>query len=64
MYITGLGTAAPPHRYTQVECWEAIHASLQFPKLSLRSRAILKKVLTGNNGIATRHFALEKLEHG
>jgi len=64
MFITGLGTAAPPHRYTQVECWEAIQSSPQFPKLSLRSRAILRKVLTGNNGIATRHFALEKLEHG
>jgi polyketide synthase Type III len=61
MFITGLGTAAPPHRYTQVECWEAIQASPQFSKLALRSRAILKRVLTGNNGISTRHFALEKL---
>jgi polyketide synthase Type III len=64
MFITGLGTAAPPHRYTQAECWEAIQASPQFSHLSSRSRAVLRKVLTGNNGIATRHFALEKLEHG
>jgi alkylresorcinol/alkylpyrone synthase len=28
----------------------------------MRSRAILKKVLTGQNGIITRHLALEKLE--
>jgi predicted naringenin-chalcone synthase len=63
MFITGLGTAAPPLRYTQVECWEAIQSSSQFPKLSLRSRAILKRILTGNNGIATRHLALEKLDH-
>ena len=63
MFITGLGTAAPPHRYTQVECWEAIQASSEFPNLSLRSRAVLKKILTGNNGIATRHLALEKLDH-
>jgi predicted naringenin-chalcone synthase len=63
MFITGLGTAAPPHRYTQAECWGAIQASSQFPRLSLRSRAILKKVLTGHNGIATRHFVLEKLDH-
>jgi len=31
-------------------------------QLSLRSRAIVKKVLTGNNGIATRHLALENLQ--
>jgi polyketide synthase Type III len=64
MFITGLGTAAPPQRYTQTECWEAIQASPQFPQLSSRSRAVLRKVLTGNNGIATRHFVLEKLEDG
>jgi alkylresorcinol/alkylpyrone synthase len=63
MFITGLGTAAPPHRYTQVQCWEAIQSASEFPSLTLRSRAVLKKILTGNNGIATRHFSLEKLDH-
>jgi alkylresorcinol/alkylpyrone synthase len=33
----------------------------QFQALSNRSRAILKKVLTGQNGISTRHLALEGL---
>src|SRR5438105_2150294 len=62
MFITGLGTAAPPHRYTQRECWNALQQSARFSELSPRSRAILKKILTGNNGIATRHLALEKLD--
>ena len=62
MFIIGLGTAAPSHRYTQAECWTALQESPQFQSLTPRSRAILRKVLTGNNGIATRHFALENLD--
>jgi predicted naringenin-chalcone synthase len=61
MFITGLGTAAPPQRYGQAECWEALQSAPQFQKLKPRSRAILQKILTGRNGIATRHLALEKL---
>jgi alkylresorcinol/alkylpyrone synthase len=61
MFITGLGTASPPHRYTQFQCWEALAASKQFGRLTIRSRAILKKVLAGKNGIASRHLALDPL---
>jgi alkylresorcinol/alkylpyrone synthase len=39
----------------------ALQASEQFCTLAPRSRAILKKVLTGKNGIATRYLALEPL---
>ena len=62
MFITGLGTAAPPQRYTQAECWDALQKSGRLESLALRSRAILKKVLTGANGIGTRHLALGNLE--
>jgi alkylresorcinol/alkylpyrone synthase len=62
MFITGVGTAVPPQRYSQGDCWEALQGSKQFAGLNLRARAILKKVLTGNNGIATRHLALESLD--
>ncbi|HKI68104.1 MAG TPA: stilbene synthase, partial [Verrucomicrobiae bacterium] len=62
MFIVGLGTAVPPQRYSQLECWEALQNSTRFRELLPRSRVILKKVLTGENGIATRHLALEKLE--
>lgn len=61
MFITGIGTAAPVQRYHQAECWEALRSAPQFQTLKPRSRAILRKVLTGRNGIATRHLALEKL---
>lgn len=61
MFITGLGTAVPPQCYTQAECWDALRASAQYAALSSRSHAILRKVLTGNNGIATRHLALDPL---
>src|SRR4051794_39240591 len=61
MFITGLGTAAPQQRYTQGQCWEALQESARFHQLSPRSRAILRKVLSGNNGIATRHLALDRL---
>ena len=61
MFITGLGTAAPPQTYKQTECWEAVQLTPQFAALTSRSRAILRKILTGNNGIETRHLALESL---
>ncbi len=61
MLIVGLGTAAPPRRYAQRECWEALQPEKRFHELNPRARAILKKVLTGNNGVTTRHLALEHL---
>jgi predicted naringenin-chalcone synthase len=61
MFIAGLGTATPPRRYAQRESWDAFQNSQQFSKLKPRSRAILQKVLCGENGIATRHLALEKI---
>ena len=61
MYLTGLGTAVPEHCFTQVECWAAMQESPQFPALSPRSHAVLRKVLTGENGIATRHLAVSEL---
>lgn len=61
MVIVGLGTAAPSQRYAQRECWEALQDEKRFFELNPRSRAILKKVLTGSNGISTRHLALTHL---
>ena len=61
MYITGLGTVVPPQKFTQAECWEAIRVSPQFGGLASRSQAILRKVLSGNNGIESRNLALEPI---
>jgi alkylresorcinol/alkylpyrone synthase len=64
MFIIGLGTALPPRRFTQSEIWSAFQVSPQFSQLNPRSRALLEKVLTGNSGIDTRHFAVNRLEDG
>ena len=61
MFIIGLGITAPPQRYTQREGWDAVQKSASFARLTPRSRAILRKVLCGNNGIATRHLALKPI---
>ena len=61
MFIVGLGVAVPPQRYTQQECWETLRQSGEFGRLAVRSRALLRKVLTGNNGVATRHLVLQRL---
>ena len=58
MFLTALGTAVPPRRITQAECWEAFQGAPQFPRLDSRAQALLRKVLTGRNGIATRHAAV------
>src|SRR5262245_1847544 len=62
MFIVGLGTAAPPRRYEQKECWDLVQHIKAFQELEPRSRAIIRKVLTGNNGITTRHLAIETLD--
>ena len=61
MFIIGLGIAAPPQRYTQRKCLDALQKSAPFARLAPRSRALLQKVLGGDNGIATRHLALAPL---
>jgi alkylresorcinol/alkylpyrone synthase len=61
MVIVGLGTATPPRRYAQKECWVAAQKISSFHQLHPRSRAIIRKVLLGQSGIATRHLVLEDL---
>src|SRR6186997_2699408 len=61
MYVCSVGTATPPYRYTQRECWEAYCISPYLGRLSSRSHAILRKVLGSDNGIETRHFVLRDL---
>jgi predicted naringenin-chalcone synthase len=62
MFLIGAGSATPPNRFTQAQCWDALLQSAQFTALSGRSKAILKKVLLGENGIETRYLAFEKLD--
>ncbi len=62
MYLTGLATAVPPRRFKQTECWAALQHAPQFPQLSARSHALLRQVLSGENGIAIRHLAVANFE--
>lgn len=61
MYLNGLATAVPLRRFTQAECWTALQQSPQFSRLSPRAHTVLRKVLSGDNGIATRHLAVGEL---
>lgn len=61
MFIIGAGSATPPNRFTQEQCWEALAAAPQFSALAGRSKAILKKVLLGDNGIDARYLAFDQL---
>jgi 3,5-dihydroxyphenylacetyl-CoA synthase len=62
MFLRGLGTAHPPNRYSKQDCWEAFQASAWFERLGRRSRAIAQTVLTRDNGIESRHLALDSLD--
>lgn len=61
MFIKGVGTAIPDTRYRQSECWEVLQESEHFAGLSSRSRALLRKVFNGRNGIDSRALALNPL---
>jgi alkylresorcinol/alkylpyrone synthase len=63
MYLQALATAVPDHLLTQRQCWEIGRESPAVRRLSRRSQLILRSVLTGESGIATRHFALGDLNH-
>ncbi|HEU5397105.1 MAG TPA: 3-oxoacyl-[acyl-carrier-protein] synthase III C-terminal domain-containing protein [Verrucomicrobiae bacterium] len=62
MFLAGLGTATPPNRFTQRDCWTALQNSALFATLKPRSQTLLEKVLCSDNGIATRHLALQSPE--
>ena len=61
MFLNGLGTAVPSEIYTKAQCWEAFRTSDWYDKLDRRARAITQTVLQRDNGIETRHLALDTL---
>jgi predicted naringenin-chalcone synthase len=62
MYLHGLATANPPAKFSQQDCWEIARHSPAVKRLDERAQFILQKVLTSENGIATRHFAISGLD--
>ncbi|HEY6516665.1 MAG TPA: 3-oxoacyl-[acyl-carrier-protein] synthase III C-terminal domain-containing protein [Steroidobacteraceae bacterium] len=61
MYLNGIGTAAPPRRYTKLDCWEAFRHSDWFERLSGRTRALARAVLLTENGMNSRRLAVDSL---
>jgi alkylresorcinol/alkylpyrone synthase len=61
MHILGVGTAHPPHRYSKAECLAAFEASDWFARLSPRAHLIARTVLQRDNGIESRHLAVDGL---
>ncbi len=62
MYIVGLGTAHPEWRYTKADCWDSFKASPWFDRLDRRARMVTELVLSRDNGIDARHFAVDTLD--
>ncbi len=58
MYLESLATSLPECRLTQAECWERFRSSRAAARLSSGARGLVRRVLLGNSGIDTRHFAL------
>ncbi len=62
MFVTGIGTASPARRYSKAECWDAFKTSSWFNRLGPRAHAIAETVLLRDNGIESRHLAVDSLD--
>ena len=62
MYLESIANAFPDQTFTQRECWEAMQSAGISSQLKPRSVRLLEKVLTGDGGISTRRFALDRVE--
>ena len=62
MYVRGVGTATPSARYTKAECLKAFQQSEWFARLNARAHLVARTVLQRDNGIETRHLAVDSLD--
>ena len=62
MFVSGIGTATPSQRYSKAQCWDAFAASDWYARLSPRATGIVQTVLQHDNGIETRHLAIDMLD--
>jgi alkylresorcinol/alkylpyrone synthase len=63
MFLHALATAVPAATFTQQQCWNLARNSLAVLRLNRRSQLVLRAVLSGDSGIATRHFAVNDIAH-
>ena len=62
MFLTGLGTATPPARYTKAECLAAFEQSNWYDRLDKHAHLIARTVLRRDNGIEARRLAVDSLD--
>jgi predicted naringenin-chalcone synthase len=62
MFIWSTAHAVPPNAYSQAECLDSFLKSSQYPDLSHSSQVLLRRILSGDNGIKTRHLALDSID--
>ena len=62
MHFCGIGTATPQNRYAKAECLDAFEKSQWLGRLEARAHLIARTVLQRDNGIDTRHLAVDCLE--
>ena len=62
MFITGLGTAVPQKKYSKAECLAAFETSHWYAQLDTRAHLVARTVLQRDNGIETRHLAIDSLQ--
>ena len=62
MFIWSAAHAVPSTSYTQAECLDTFLKSQQYAQLNSTSQALLRRILSGDNGIKTRNLALDTME--
>ena len=62
MFLSGIGKAVPPNRYTQAECLAVYDRTDRLPVLDDYADSVIRHVLKKENGISGRHLALNSLE--
>ena len=62
MTLLGLGSSFPKFEFTQIELLEKFRESPHWERLRDSSRRILATVLSGDSGIDTRRFEVERIE--
>lgn len=61
MFIHSLGLAVPERSFPQGEVLQTLEKDRTFASLTEKSRNLLRKVLSGKNGIERRHLALREV---
>jgi predicted naringenin-chalcone synthase len=62
MFLSAIGTAVPPTRFTKADCLQAFERSDWYRRLDARSHLIARTVMERDNGIEARRLALESLD--